>query len=355
MAKRDIIVVGTSAGGVEALLRFVKSLPPYFPGSIFIVLHLSPFSNSNLHRILDKASTLPAVQAKDGDKIEKGKIYIAPPDHHLLLERGQVAIRKGPKENRFRPSVDALFRSAALVYGPRVIGIVLSGMLDDGTSGMWNIKQHGGLAIVQDPDDAIFPSMPQNVLQYVEVDHIVPATGIGGLLAILTAEKAPKRPERTREVMELLKMEVVIATRDNAFEMGILEMGELTTFACPECKGALVSINEGEMMRFRCHTGHAYTTSTLLAGVSVQVEEKLWEAMQGLEATDMLLRQIAAHYQNRGNGAAASLFQQKAKEIAAKARAIHDTIFTQELLSEDLRFGQEDAAKEKSVNSRRRK
>lgn len=354
MAKRDIIVVGASAGGVEALLLFVKSLPPHFPGSIFIVLHISPFSNSNLHRILDKASTLPAVQAKDGDKIEKGKIYIAPPDHHLLLEKGQVAVRKGPKENRFRPSVDALFRSAALVYGPRVIGIVLSGMLDDGTSGMWNIKQHGGLSVVQDPDDAIFPSMPQNVLQYVEVDHVLPAAGIGGLLTILTAEKAPKRPERTREAMELLKMEVIIANRNNAFELGILEMGELTTFACPECKEALVSINEGEMMRFRCHTGHAYTTSTLLAGVTVQVEEKLWEAMQGLEATDMLLRQIAAHYQNRGNEESASLFQQKAKEIAAKARAIHDAVFTQELMSEDIRYAQE-AAKPKSVNGRRRK
>jgi two-component system, chemotaxis family, protein-glutamate methylesterase/glutaminase len=339
MAKRDIIVVGTSAGGVEALLNFVRVLPEDLDASIFVVLHLSPFSGSNLPQILSRAGTLPAVQATDGQKIEKGKIYIAPPDHHLILGKGgKMAVSKGPKENRFRPSVDALFRSAALVYGPRVLGIVLSGLLDDGTSGMWNIKRNGGLAIVQEPEDALFPSMPQNVMQYVAVDHVLPAGGIGVLISKLTAEKAPKRPDLTKKEMELLNMEVIIATRDNAFEIGILEMGSLTTFTCPECKGALVSIGEGQMIRFRCHTGHAFTTSTLLSGVTVQVEEKLWEAMQALEATDMLLRQIAGHYQTNGNKADAKLFKQKADEIARRARVIHDSVFTQELMSEDIRL-----------------
>lgn len=353
MAKRDIIVVGTSAGGVEALLGFVKSIPANFNGSIFVVLHLSPFSKTNLPRILTKAGPLPAVVAEDGNIIEKGKIYVAPPDHHLVLEgSNRIAVSKGPKENRFRPSVDALFRSAALVYGPRVIGVILSGLLDDGTSGMWSIKRHGGIAVVQDPGEAIFPSMPQNVMQYVEVDHVLPVAGIGGLLTLLSSEAAPKRPEFTKEEMELLKMEVIIATRDNAFELGILEMGELTTFTCPECKGALVSINESEMIRFRCHTGHAYTTSTLLAGVTVQVEEKLWEAMQGLEATNMLLRQISEHYRKSGKPESAKLFQQKAEELADKARAIHDSVFTQELMSEDLRFTQK---AKRSVKTRRPK
>ncbi|HYO21542.1 MAG TPA: chemotaxis protein CheB [Flavisolibacter sp.] len=340
MAKRDIIVVGTSAGGVEALLSFVKSLPRGLNASVFIVLHLSPFSTSNLPRILSRAGHLPAVHAKDGEKMEQGKIYIAPPDHHVILEKGnKMTVSKGPKENRFRPSVDALFRSAALIYGPRVIGVVLSGLLDDGTSGMWNIKRNGGVAIVQDPEDALFPSMPENVMQYVNVDHILSAGGMGGLLVTLAAEKAPKRPDLTREEMELLKMEVVIASRDNAFEMGILEMGALTTFACPECKGALVSIDEGKMIRFRCHTGHAFTTSTLLAGITTQVEEKLWEAMQSLEATSMLLRQITQHYQSTGNTRAAKEFKQRADDIAKRARVIHDSVFTQELMSEDLRFG----------------
>lgn len=321
------------------MLSFVKSLPQDFEASIFIVLHLSPFSGSNLPRILSRAGRLPAVHPKDGEKIEKGKIYIAPPDHHLILEKGgKIAVSKGPKENRFRPSVDALFRSAALIYGPRVIGIVLSGLLDDGTSGMWNIKRNGGLAIVQEPEDALFPSMPENVMQYVEVDHRLPAGAIGGALANLVTEKAAKRPDLTKEEMNLLKMEVVIATHDNAFELGILEMGELTTFACPECKGALVSIGEGEMIRFRCHTGHAFTSSTLLAGITTQVEEKLWEAMQSLEATSMLLRQITGHYQSMGNKTAAKKFKQRADDIAKRARVIHDSVFTQELMSEDIRF-----------------
>lgn len=341
MARRDIIVIGTSAGGVEALLSFVQSLSPELDASVFIVLHLSPFSTSNLPHILSRAGPLPAVQPRDGEKIEKGKIYIAPPDHHLVLEKGgRMAVKKGPKENRFRPSIDALFRSAALVYGPRTVGIVLSGVMDDGTSGMWNIKQNGGLAIVQDPNEALFPGMIKNVMEYVKVDHVLPAAGIGSFLSQVVAENAPKRPDLTKESMELLQMEVVIATHDNAFEMGILNMGELTTFSCPECKGALVSLGEGEMIRFRCHTGHAFTTSTLLAGVTVQIEEKLWEAMQGLEATNMLLRQIAEHYKKNSRKADAKLFQQKADEIAKRARVIHDFVFAQELMSEDMRFEQ---------------
>ncbi|MBB1283531.1 chemotaxis protein CheB [Flavisolibacter sp. BT320] len=354
MAKWDIIVIGASAGGVESLLGFVKSLPQDLNAAIFIVIHISPYTKSNLPRILSKAGHLPVVHPTDGESIQKGRIYVAPADHHLILEKGnKIAVSKGPKENRFRPSVDALFRSAALIYGPRVVGIVLSGLLDDGTSGMWNIKRNGGVAIVQDPEEALFPSMPKNVMQYVEVDHSLPVSAIGGILLTMVAQTAPKRPDLTGEEMELLQMEVIIATRDNAFEIGILEMGSLTTFSCPECKGALVSIDEGEMIRFRCHTGHAYTTSTLLAGITTQVEEKLWEAMQALEATNMLLLQIAQHYKSIGQHEAAKPFKEKAEEIAKRARVVHDSVFTQELMSEDLRF--EKTASKKSVNVRRRK
>jgi two-component system chemotaxis response regulator CheB len=338
MAKHDIVVIGASAGGVEALLNVVKSIPKDFAASIFVVLHLSPYSPSQLPKILSKAGVLTARHPTDGERIEPATIYIAPPDHHILLERGnKIAVKKGPKENRFRPSIDALFRSAALVYGPRVIGVVLSGLLDDGTSGMWNIKRNGGRTVVQDMEEALFPNMAENVLQYVEVDDVAPSTEIGALLTKLTTEKAPNRPALTEKEMELLKMEVIIATSDNAFEMGILNMGELTTFACPECKGALVSFEEGQMIRFRCHTGHAYSTSTLLSGITTQVEEKMWEAMQGLEATNMLLLQIATHYKDAGNTTAAKQFKQKADEIAKRAKLIHDMVFTQELLSEDIR------------------
>jgi two-component system, chemotaxis family, protein-glutamate methylesterase/glutaminase len=343
MNKRDIIVVGASAGGVEALMNFVKSLPDDFDASIFIVLHTAPYSPSKLPEILSRAGVLKASHPKDGDKIKNGHIYIAPPDHHMILEKeNRIAVRKGPKENRFRPSVDALFRSAALIYGPRVIGLILSGLLDDGTSGMWNIKRCGGLTIIQDPEDAIFSSMPQNVLQYVDVDYITPVIEIGSLLTRLIAEEIPKEPDLTKEDMELLKMEVVIATNDNAFEIGILDMGELTSFTCPECHGALVSIKEGTLIRFRCHTGHAYTSSTLLASVTTAVEEKLWEAVKGMEETTMLLNRIADHYKEGGNTKAATQFKEKADDIARLARNIHDAVFTQELISEDIRFDSEE-------------
>lgn len=343
MNKRDIIVVGASAGGVEALLHLVKSLPDNFDASIFIVLHLAPYAPSKLPEILSKAGRLKAVHPEDGEEITPGQIYLAPPDHHLILAKdNRIAVKRGPKENRFRPSIDALFRSAALIYGSRVIGIILSGLLDDGTSGMWNIKRCGGVAIVQDPEEALFPSMPENVLQYVEVDHIIQLDKMGELLPELINQEAPKEPELTLEQMKLLQMEVVIASSDNAFEIGILNRGELTTLTCPECNGALVSFKEGELIRFRCHTGHAYSSSTLLASVSSGVEEKLWEAIKGMEETTMLLHQIADHYKKAGYTAAFKQFQEKADEVARRARAIHETVFTQELMSEDLRFDKEE-------------
>jgi two-component system chemotaxis response regulator CheB len=339
MAKRDIIVMGASAGGVETLLKFIGTLPQNLDASVFIVLHLSPFSVSNLPAIMSRAGVLKATHPKDGEEIKPGHIYIAPPDHHLLLEKGHtVAVKKGPKENRFRPSIDALFRSAALIYGPRVIGVILSGLLDDGTSGMWNVRRCGGFTIVQDPADALYPSMPKNVLQYVDVDQMLPASEIGFVLSQLAGQKAPRRPKLTREYMKLLEMEVIIASHDNAFELGILDKGQLTTFACPECKGALVSIKEGEIIRFRCHTGHAYTASNLLAGITQQVEEKLWEAMQGLEATNMLLKQISDQYKASGDQKTAGEFKKKAEEMIKRSKMIHDSIFTQDLLSEDKRL-----------------
>jgi two-component system, chemotaxis family, protein-glutamate methylesterase/glutaminase len=218
---------------------------------------------------------------------------------------------------------------------------------------MWTIKRSGGLTIVQDPDEAMFPSMPEDVMQYVDVDYVLPVGEISELLSRWSTTKAEKRPDMTKDEMALLKMEVVIASKGNAFEIGILEKGELTTFACPECKGALVSIKEGEMIRFRCHTGHAFTSSTLLAGITVQVEEKLWEAMQALESTAMLLQNISGHYHSLGFAGASKQFRKKADEVAERAKMIHTTVFTQELMSEDIRFEKEKV--KSSVNIRRTK
>lgn len=313
MAKRNIIVVGASAGGVTALVNLVKSLPADFKGSIFIVLHVSSFSPSHLPGILTNAGALEAVHPKDGEKIKPGRIYIAPPDHHLLIEQGRVMITKGPKENRFRPSIDALFRSAAYVYGQRVIGIVLSGLLDDGTSGLWSVKRLGGKCIVQQPEDAEFSSMPENVLKYVEVDYSIPVSSMGNILQTLIEESIDEKQKLTNEELKLLEMEVAIATKDGAFEKGILDMGVLTPFTCPECHGALVQLIEGKIIRFRCHTGHAYTISSLLAEVSETVEDTLWQAMRGLEEATMLLNKVADLYVANGDKAEASIFNKKQK------------------------------------------
>ncbi len=237
----------------------------------------------------------------------------------MLLEDGKVIVKKGPKENRFRPSVDALFRSAAYVYGPRVIGIVLSGALNDGTSGLWSVKRLGGVSIIQEPDEATFPDMPVNVKEYVEVDYIVPVDKMGLLLAKLSTEKAAKKPDNTEEEMKRLKMEVIIATPHNAFELGILGMGELTTFTCPECHGALVRLLEGKIIRFRCHTGHAFTASALLAGITTVVEENLWQAMRGMEEGTLLLQQIGKHFEDNNNKAAGKKFLKKTLETAERA------------------------------------
>lgn len=321
------------------MMDLVKSLPQDFDASIFVVLHTPPHSPSQLPQVLSRAGVLPAVHPKDGEEIKKGMIYIAPPDHHLILEKNsRIAVKKGPKENRFRPSIDALFRSAALVYGPRVIGVVMSGLLDDGTSGMWNIKRCGGITVVQDPKEAAYASMPENVLQYVTVNHTVPVLEMGALLTRLVEEKAPKRPNLSKEDMELLKMEVIIATHDNAFQIGILEKGDLTIFTCPECHGALVSFEEGQMLRYRCHTGHAYTSSALLASITIAAEEQLWTVMQNLEATSMLSNQIADHHKAMKNTAVYNQFRQKADVVAKRARTIHESIFAQELISEDSRL-----------------
>jgi two-component system chemotaxis response regulator CheB len=341
---QNIIVVGASAGGVSALKDLVRSLPEDFKGSIFIVLHIPSYSETRLPWILSKAGPLRAELASDGEEIEPGKIYVAPNDHHMLLEDGKVVVRRGPKENRFRPSIDALFRSAAYVYGSRVIGIILSGLLDDGASGLWTIQRHGGVAIVQEPDDAEQPQLPENVLQYVDADYNVGASDIGPLLAGLVKEPAPERNKFSEEELKLLEMEVIIATKDNAFQMGIMEMGELTPFTCPECNGTLVRLEEAQILRFRCHTGHAYTASSLLAEVTETVENLLWRAMRAVEETNMLMNSIADHFDTLNNPDAAVLFRKKALENGKHARTIHDSVLQQDQYSEDLRLNRKKAA-----------
>ena len=338
MPTHDIIVIGASAGGVTALKELAESLPEGFEGSLFVVLHMPAYSETKLAEILNKAGKLKAVNPRDGETIKPGRIYVAQNDFHLLIENDKVLVKKGPKENRFRPSIDALFRSAAASYGSRVVGIVLSGIMNDGTSGLWSIKRQGGLAVIQSPGDAEHPQMPENVLEYVKVDHIVAASQMGALLTQLIEKKTKHKTRISAKEMKMLKMEVVIATRDNAFEIGIMKMGELVPFTCPECHGALVRLVEGKLVRFRCHTGHAYTASSLLASVTETVEEVLWQGMRGLEEVTMLLNNIADHFKELKDNKATTLFRKKAAIAADKARIIHDSVFKLEQYSEDIRY-----------------
>jgi two-component system, chemotaxis family, protein-glutamate methylesterase/glutaminase len=338
MAKRDIVVIGASAGGIMALVEMFKSLPRDFDAYIFVVQHLSPFSPSVLPQILSRSGNLKAVHPKDGEKMKKNTIYVAPPNYHLLVEHDRVLVKKGPKENRFRPSIDALFRSAAYSYGSRVIGVILSGLLDDGTSGLWSIKRLNGVSIIQHPKDAEFPDMPRNVMEYVDVDYAVPMRDMGALLMRLTRETAPEAPELSPEERKRLETEVNIASQDNAFEMGILDKGPLTPLTCPECSGTLVKFTEGKLVRYRCHTGHGFTDSALLAGVTKAVEENLWKTVRGLEEAIIILEQSARTYEADGKDEMATMFYQKAKEIHRQSVEIRKQIFNQERFSEDLRF-----------------
>lgn len=216
MEKRNIVVIGASAGGVEAIKRLVAGLPPDLDAAIFIVWHMSPDVTGVLPQVLNRQKTIMAANAIDNEPFVYNRIYVAPPDRHLVIEKGFVRVTRGPKENRFRPAVDPLFRSAAYIYGSRVIGIVLSGAIDDGTAGLWSIKSRGGIAIVQDPDDAEVPSMPQNALQAVEVDYTVPVAEMSILLAKLTTEQVKEVKEPNMEEDKKTGLEVQIAIQDQA-------------------------------------------------------------------------------------------------------------------------------------------
>jgi two-component system chemotaxis response regulator CheB len=287
-----IVVVGTSGGGIEALRTLVSGLPADFQPPICVVLHTSPQAPGILADILNRAGPLNATNAVNGERLQPGRIYVAPPDYHLIVEPGKVRVTKGPRENRFRPAIDPLFRSAAQVHGPAAIGVLLTGSLDDGTAGLWAIKQLSGTAIVQDPADALFSSMPQNAINHVQVDHIVPLARIAPLLVELASSpvEEPRAP-----VPETVDIEVKIAMEHNAIDAGLARIGEPSFFACPECHGVLLQIKEGARTRFRCHTGHAYSVASLLAAIDEGIEESLWIAIRALEEGQLLMGRMAEH------------------------------------------------------------
>jgi len=277
MRTKRVVVVGASAGGIEALRTLVSGLPADFAAAVCVVLHISPESPGILGDILSRSGPLPAIPAVNGEPLQPGRVYVAPPDCHLLVEPGRLRVTKGPRENRFRPAIDPLFRSAAQVYGPGAIGVILTGSLDDGTAGLWAIKQLGGTAIVQDPAEALFTSMPQNAIDHVDVDQVLPLAAIAPLLVELTTVGVAADAAVPVPLPEPMHIEVRIAMEENPIDAGLERVGEPSRFACPECHGVLLQLKEGSRFRFRCHTGHAYSVASLLAAISEGSEESLTE------------------------------------------------------------------------------
>lgn len=325
---KDIIVIGASAGGIEPIRTILRGLPANFAGSIFIVVHTSPNSPGVLQAIFDKAGPLPASAVEDGGRIAPGRVYVAPPDRHLIVEPGRMCLARGPKENRFRPAIDPLFRSAAQTYGPRVVGIILSGGLDDGTSGLWAVKQLGGTAIVQDPDEAWAPSMPQSAMRNVRIDHVVRVEEMAPLLVRLAAAEADAQ-EGGIDVAEDVHIEVSIAKENKARDAGVLTLGEPSTFACPECHGVLLEMKDRPPRRYRCHTGHAYTLESLLSEMDEGIEDSLWGAIRALEERVMLIRQAAEHSRESHNGDAGA-YLAAAEETQHRADLVRKVVFTGE-------------------------
>lgn len=338
----DIIVIGASAGGVEALQKLVRDLPSDLPAALFVVMHVSPEGPGLLPSILAGAGQLPASHPKDRDVIKIGNIYVAPPNYHIMLDKGIIRVARGPKENRHRPAIDPLFRSAARVYGPRVVGVILTGMLDDGTAGLLAVKQHGGIAVVQDPIDALYPSMPMSALRRVsDADYTVPLSKMGSLLARLAREQpeAPLSssvPEQKGDngVSERIEIEDEFALSDNLPVDTIEKIGTPSTIACPECHGTLWEVSDNGLLRFRCRVGHAYTAQTLLSEHAESLESALWIALRTLEESASLNRRLSERAQRDNQLLSASRFMENALQTEQHIEIIKAVLLTNKALGE---------------------
>jgi two-component system chemotaxis response regulator CheB len=319
--QRDLTVMGASAGGVQALAEVVAGLPLEFPGAVLVALHVLPTGTSVLPQILERAGRLPAATAKHGEHLEQGRIYVAPPDYHLLVWEGRIQLSRGPRENGHRPAIDPMFRSAARTYGQRVIGVVLSGTLDDGTAGMRAIKESGGTTIAQDPRDALYSGMPQSAIDHGTADHVIPAGAIADRMCDLVGAPLPARAETGAHASAGPPPEITLSLADSRNP----REGHATGLTCPDCGGTLWAHEEGDLLRFRCHVGHAYSTESMQSEQSRVLESALWSALRGLEEQADLFRRVA----RRSPGSStARRFEQRAAEASHHADAIKNTILT---------------------------
>ena len=326
MPNRDIVVIGASAGGIEALQHLCSRLPPNLDATVMIAMHTSPHSNGLLPRVLTRVSQLKAIHPADREPIRKGKIYIAPPDFHLVVERGYVRVIQGPRENHNRPAIDPLFRSAAAAYGPRVIGVVLTGLLDDGTSGLMVVRARGGAAVVQDPRSALFPAMPMNALERVTDAYVESLVDIPNLLVTLISEQVPDIT--TPPASDAVERETRMAELEMAEVEKDSHVGTPSSFACPECGGVLWEIDQEGLLRFRCRVGHAYTAKHLHEEQHHAIETALWSALRALEESASLYRRMAVRAGKARQDRTQATYEERAATAAENARNLRELLLS---------------------------
>ena len=322
LATHDIIVIGASAGGVEALSTLVSELPRDLRASVLVVLHLSR-GRSLLPEILTRAGRLPAQHPHDREPLQYGRIYVAPPDQHMTLEGDAIRVLHGPSENGVRPAVDPLFRSAARIFGPRVVGVVLTGSLDDGTAGLAAVKEAGGVAVVQDPDEAFAPSMPRSAMAAVRPDHVLPVREIALLVRNVVLEDAEERatltgPHVSQLEPDLGRPPLAVGPEDRP--------GHVSVFSCPECHGVLWEAEQGGLLRFRCRVGHVYSPESMVAAQTDSVDRALWAALRSLEERAALTRKLAARARSREHNWIARAFEERSHAAAEHAAIVRDLL-----------------------------
>lgn len=322
MRNHNIVVVGASAGGVEALRALFSQFPTNSQASFFVVLHIPPESPSMLAELIDKASSLTAKAAEDGEPIRPGHVYVAPPDFHLLVKSDYVRLHRGPRENRHRPAIDPLFRSAAIAYRAQTIGVVLTGYLDDGTSGLLAIKRCGGIAVVQDPQDAEYPDMPKNAIAQVEIDYRLPLHKMGSVIQHIIEQPAAYIEEVPPDIVTEAK--IAEQTMSNISEKD--RLGKLAPMSCPECNGPLWEIDTDRIKRYRCHVGHGFTAKALMTSQDMALEQALWAAMRTMEERANLATVMAQNEEKQGRSKSAEIYHARAQDSQSHAQVIRQLL-----------------------------
>jgi two-component system, chemotaxis family, protein-glutamate methylesterase/glutaminase len=327
MAKPDpkfVIVIGTSAGGLNALIEVISQIDPSIDAAILIVMHLSRMGISDfLRHRLSQQTELTCIVPSNRMQIKKGCIYIAPPDQHLVVKDGEVALGRGPEENRWRPSIDVLFRSAATTYDGRVIGVILTGLLDDGMIGMQAIKRCGGKTIVQDPNEAEFPDMPLAVLNNMDVDRCISLSEIGAAIGSLVQQNDLS----VAHIPADLKTEAEIAQKVSIGIDLVESLGDHTVFTCPDCGGGLWKITNQGLDHYRCYIGHAYTENELNFGQGESIESTLWVAARLMEERRKLLKSLEDKNIQKGFTRIAKQHETRRRELDAHIIRIKDLLF----------------------------